>query len=136
MNEKLKPCPFCGGENLSYFGAATHFGLDKIVCRGCGVMVSFMGKRAAKDVAAAWRRRDGDEKTLAEAENHYMIRATILESELKKAGTYACDCCVGCEAMGFDEKGWKDCLDSGGKRWVLDWGRNAPQKAGENNEAD
>lgn len=72
MNEKLKPCPFCGGESIriNAFG----FGEYSIECLSCYVesarcvgtySVSYNGKimqKGQRDAIKAWNRRATDEK--------------------------------------------------------------------------
>jgi len=58
MTEKLKPCPFCGGEallkdDLEYFGA-------KVICLECGatkVLYDFSKENSIKGVIKEWNRR-------------------------------------------------------------------------------
>ena len=61
MTDKLKPCPFCGGNNLGYkniYGGYTHE--FKVFCRKCGSEGSAKGtKRAAKNV---WNRRADNDR--------------------------------------------------------------------------
>ena len=61
MSEKLKPCPFCGGE-ADIRKPATSFGLTRIKCNGCGAFAAFQGRRTRGIPAEYWNRRDGDRK--------------------------------------------------------------------------
>lgn len=59
MAEKLKPCPFCGGEaSLCSTGFATKDNYYLIHCKGCGCkqLVSIHREK----VIEAWNRRAGD----------------------------------------------------------------------------
>ena len=66
-NEKLKPCPLCGGEaeqddwrnNEHMF-----YGTGWIGCRKCRCFINYTGKDRGKEEAiAAWNRRANDEQT-------------------------------------------------------------------------
>jgi len=50
----LKPCPFCGGNNLQL----TNLYYENITCFGCGII--FSTKEEGPD-AEKWNRRPGDE---------------------------------------------------------------------------
>lgn len=54
----LKPCPFCGGE--ARLIRAPFSAQQLIICRTCGCRIYF--DRDAKQTAAAWNRRAGEEK--------------------------------------------------------------------------
>ena len=113
-SEKLKPCPFCGCEDFEIYRPATVFGLVQISCTVCPALVSFKGKHVYEyGVDKAWNRRDGEKAAESRIES--------LETWLRIAGTYACDCCVGCQALGLDDAGTEDCLENGGKSWVFAW---------------
>lgn len=52
MNDKLKPCPFCGGMNL-YYAAGRFYAVE---CSDCGAKV--VGAfRTEEEAAEAWNRR-------------------------------------------------------------------------------
>lgn len=61
MNEKLKPCPFCGGEAVLHKAERESFlmgktiSLDQISCASCGVNTSVFGNE--EDAIKAWNRR-------------------------------------------------------------------------------
>ena len=136
MNEKLKPCPFCGCEDFEIYRPSTTFGLVQISCTKCHAMVSFKGKYVFEyGVDKAWNRRDLEEQAESRIES--------LESWLKIAGTYACDCCVGCGYLGLNDDDADYCLENNGKHWVFGYGDNspaygvkAPNKEGKSNEVD
>lgn len=55
MADKLKPCPFCGGEAEMFAGIV--YKLPVIICRNCGATVSFGGKETPKMTKSAWGKR-------------------------------------------------------------------------------
>ena len=59
MNEKINPCPFCGGTEISVRKPATSIGLTRIACGGCGAFAAFQGKHMRDVAAEFWNRRDG-----------------------------------------------------------------------------
>ena len=121
MNEKLKPCPFCGGEHISVQQPALQLSDVHFVCLNCWATVNFLSIKGAPTTAAeAWNRRDGDYEKDS--------RIEALESWLRIANTYACNCCVGCQALGLNNTGTENCLYNNGKNWVFDWERFAPSK--------
>jgi len=63
MSIKLKPCPFCGGNNVK-FDYAWCSTVPLIYCPDCTAVVSFGGnKRDTKKYSAeAWNRRAEDEQ--------------------------------------------------------------------------
>ena len=61
MTEQLKPCPFCGGENVKVFGPVgwnREYGISHS-CRLFynGAQELAQGFRSAQDAIAAWNRR-------------------------------------------------------------------------------
>ena len=63
---------------------------------------------------------------LVEEMEQSKARIESLEAWLRMAGTYACDCCVGCAYLGLDDGGTEHCLDNDGKHWVFAHGDNVP----------
>ena len=59
MNEKISPCPFCGGTEISVRKPATSIGLTRIACGCCGAFAAFQGKHMRDVAAEFWNRRDG-----------------------------------------------------------------------------
>lgn len=51
MHEELKPCPFCGGENI----IVSNWGMWRCWCRDCGAKSNDEIYR--KDAVNAWNRR-------------------------------------------------------------------------------
>ena len=124
MNEKLKPCPFCGGEaDCNDKGICDKDGnsLWWVECLGCGVSTN--GHLYISEAMKTWNRRDGDKEKDS--------RIEALESWLRIAGTYACDCCVGCQALGLNNAETENCLSNNGKNWIFDWERFIPSKEDE-----
>ena len=59
-NKELKPCPFCGSENLEILGGDDIDKLTLISCDNCGATVAFEKKTiSAKN---AWNRRANNDK--------------------------------------------------------------------------
>lgn len=52
MDEELKPCPFCGGKNISY---STHQIGIAVGCDSCGAVCEIKGSK--DQCAAAWNAR-------------------------------------------------------------------------------
>lgn len=76
-NEKLKPCPFCGSEELNFRGAYMGLG-EYIECSACN-----MGSKALEGregLIKYWNTRNGEkqlaEKILREIRDMYILRAT------------------------------------------------------------
>lgn len=62
MSEKLKPCPFCGGEaesksSVDIFG---HEGFFSVLCRKCYARTDYYETEA--EVIEAWNRRADEEE--------------------------------------------------------------------------
>lgn len=64
---KLKPCPFCGSQNVKKITAPLR-GTQMFICNGCGADVCFYGAEYEPKASAAWNRRGGDETTRPETE--------------------------------------------------------------------
>ena len=69
MSEQLRPCPFCGGEQIRTNPPATYSGYMELICMDCVAIVRFSNKRsdylsmdAINDAIKAWNRRDGEGK--------------------------------------------------------------------------
>lgn len=56
--EKLKPCPFCGGNVKKRKGLMT--GTIMFICEKCGADVCFYGAEGGPKATKAWNRRDGN----------------------------------------------------------------------------
>ena len=54
MNEKLKPCPFCGGMEININKPTKPFGLTRLRCNGCGAFAAFQGKHMPDIPAECW----------------------------------------------------------------------------------
>ena len=52
---KLRPCPFCGSENVK---GVEDDGIGAITCYGCGAVVSFNGHEKLIEAAFAWNKRE------------------------------------------------------------------------------
>lgn len=55
MTEKMKKCPFCGGEPQMLKGFIK--GITMIVCSECKATVSFGGQESCEASLKAWNRR-------------------------------------------------------------------------------
>jgi Lar family restriction alleviation protein len=63
MFEKLKPCPFCGSENIRLYGGnflGDHCG---VVCEDCGAQskTNILLVKGEEKAIEAWNRRVGEE---------------------------------------------------------------------------
>lgn len=56
MSEKLKPCPFCGGNNLSVEGITFYW----VECIDCNASIS--GHETEEQAIEAWNRRASAEQ--------------------------------------------------------------------------
>lgn len=54
MTEKLKPCPFCGGEVVKI---KAPLGTEMFICHKCGMDVCFFGAEHEPKATAAYNRR-------------------------------------------------------------------------------
>ena len=55
---KLKPCPFCGSENIDYGRTSCTFGNDiNIHCRNCGGKVQICEEYGYEELNNQWNRR-------------------------------------------------------------------------------
>ena len=63
MNKiKLKPCPFCGSENLSKGSRMFDFGEDiHIQCMECGAKIQICMEYAWDELRKRWNRRAGEQ---------------------------------------------------------------------------
>lgn len=61
--EKLKPCPFCGGnvkkQKEPIVGVMTFM---MFICEKCGAVVCFYGAEGDQKATKAWNRRDRDDR--------------------------------------------------------------------------
>ena len=55
MNEKLKPCPFCGGKAALFETTPPCRKLFWIECRKCGAEIH--GEKIKEEAIAAWNKR-------------------------------------------------------------------------------
>ena len=67
MNEKLKPCPFCGGE-AHYFDCGVKGDFEEwlIECSNCHIAMIYYDDGCVStkaEAARAWNRRANDEST-------------------------------------------------------------------------
>ena len=69
MNEKLKPCPFCGGEQINVNLPATNFGSVELICISCPAIVRFGGSFQLGSATEAWNRRYDERKDCESNEN-------------------------------------------------------------------
>lgn len=60
MDEKLKPCPFCGNQKMEKRTAPFN-GTQMFVCDKCGADVCFYGAEYEPKESRAWNRRAGRE---------------------------------------------------------------------------
>ena len=58
MTEKLKPCPFCGGEAEVYENEYENITLFMVACKNCGI--STAGYDYEEDAIKDWNRRAGE----------------------------------------------------------------------------
>lgn len=58
--EKLKPCPFCGGNVKKQKGPVA--GIIMFLCEKCGAVVCFHGAEGDQKATKAWNRRDRDDR--------------------------------------------------------------------------
>lgn len=58
-NEKLKPCPFCGGTVKKFIGP--YKGTMLFICSKCGADVCFYGAEYEPKATEAWNRRADNE---------------------------------------------------------------------------
>lgn len=59
MREELKPCPFCGNENIES-GVDISYGMHSFTCNRCKYTISFLWKKKEKCIEM-WNRRVNDE---------------------------------------------------------------------------
>lgn len=58
MGEQLKPCPFCGGEELRSGDTKFHFGTDIFIrCTNCGAKIQIAEEFGDKKLIDSWNRR-------------------------------------------------------------------------------
>ena len=63
--QKLKPCPFCGNDNICICVAEIHNGVPcddgkhyyQAMCCSCGCVVDNWDNRTKEDVVKAWNKR-------------------------------------------------------------------------------
>lgn len=55
----LKPCPFCGSDQVSHLSGAVA-GTSMFICKGCGADVCFYGAEREPAASKAWNRRSDD----------------------------------------------------------------------------
>lgn len=60
MSEELKPCPFCGGNDL-HIESFSGWGADVIICYDCLATFSQQEITCEEDLIGAWNRRVKDE---------------------------------------------------------------------------
>lgn len=59
MNDKLKPCPFCGSKVKKIISPVMNTVM--FVCENCGADVCFYGAEFSEKAVKAWNRRVEDE---------------------------------------------------------------------------
>ena len=60
MNDKLKPCPFCGSKVKKIISPVMNTVM--FVCENCGADVCFYGAEFGEKAVKAWNRRAEDEE--------------------------------------------------------------------------
>jgi len=55
--EKLKPCPFCGSENVKMGSVSFSFGADIYVKCDCGAKVQICEEHGEKELVKRWNSR-------------------------------------------------------------------------------
>lgn len=58
---ELKPCPFCGGTELSIENFSG-WGVDVVICLQCLCVFSQMEMTCEEDLIDAWNRRAGEQE--------------------------------------------------------------------------
>lgn len=62
FEERLKPCPHCGGENIQSGSRENTFGIDiYIKCDNCGAKVQICSEFGEDELIRRWNRRAKDE---------------------------------------------------------------------------
>ena len=62
MSEELKPCPFCGSENLRQGNVEYSFGTDIFIkCVDCSGKMQLCAEYGETQLIKAWNRRANDE---------------------------------------------------------------------------
>ena len=62
MKESLKPCPFCGGENLIQGNVEYSFGTDIFIrCADCSGKMQLCAEYGKTQLIKAWNRRANDD---------------------------------------------------------------------------
>lgn len=64
MTEQLKPCPFCGGNNMDIEEFTIDFAFDIgyiIRCRDCGCTLKSIENNSEQKAIEAWNRRANDD---------------------------------------------------------------------------
>lgn len=93
MSEKLKPCPFCGGDNARYVPDEATAGVD-VSCPDCGAIVSQNNigdwNRRAAPAVAEWLPDDNDKALIRLALNRLVSDAysRAFEAAQDKAGRF------------------------------------------------
>ena len=58
---KLKPCPFCGSENITEGSRMFDFGEDiYIICKECGAKIQIAKEYGFSELRKRWNRRVGE----------------------------------------------------------------------------
>lgn len=58
MSEELKPCPFCGSDDIDYgIMSGTMKGFDYIQCQNCGAEIRSINNGKYIEAIEAWNRR-------------------------------------------------------------------------------
>ncbi len=86
MQNELKPCPFCGGNNLRFRLSDIEGWIAHVECTDCDDMLGPMSEwkhdekeDAEKDAAAVWNKRPAIEAALSAAEPSVVVKAILAE---------------------------------------------------------
>jgi Lar family restriction alleviation protein len=92
----LKPCPFCGGDNVSVEGAGSVFGGFICICSSCGI--SSEQKENQEQAIATWNTRLLEDELRAENQRlrdcveAFLTKANMVQDDLQEEHGYYLEC--------------------------------------------